>query len=59
MNKDWQYSEEYKSASDEDKELLDDLANMMYEVQYARLGNKTEARRQAAMSIFRMLKGKN
>jgi hypothetical protein len=56
MKKDWQFSKEYKEASIAEKQMLDALSDILYEVQYAEMGLKTAARRNAALSIVKSIK---
>lgn len=53
MNKDFQYSDEYKELTEHEQGLLDTLAEILFEVQYAKMGEKTQARRDAALTILK------
>ena len=53
---DWTYSDEYKNATKSEKAVLDDLSDLLFEVQYAKRGDKAETRRRAALSILSDIK---
>lgn len=53
---DWKFSKEYKKATKTEQGMLDELADIMYKVQYAKMGNKAEARRRASLYILTSVK---
>lgn len=56
MSKDFKYSKEYQEAQQHEQWILDALADMLLDVQYAKLGNKAEARRETAFKILEAIK---
>lgn len=53
---DWKYSQEYKDASPAEKKMLNALVDIIFEAQYAKMGYKTGARRDASLSILKSIK---
>lgn len=56
MKNDWLYSNYYASKSDVEKAILEELSAILYDVQYAKLGDKTAMRRKAAEEILESMK---
>lgn len=56
MRSEFEFSEEYKKAPPHEQALLDELADILHEVQYAKEGTRASARRQAAIDILDAIK---
>lgn len=52
MKNDWNYSKYYESKTDAEKAILEELSAILFEVQYAGMGNRTALRREAAEEIL-------
>ncbi len=56
MSKDWTYSSYYASKTDAEKAILEELSEILFNVQYAGMGNKASMRRKAAEEILESFK---
>lgn len=56
MSKDWKYSKEYEEATLAEKQVLEALSDILFDVQYANTGSRAAARRDAALTILRVIK---
>ena len=56
MNSDWRFSKEYQKATKAEKDILDSLIDILYDVQYAKTGRKAAKRREAALTIAYVVK---